>query len=164
MLRLSLKRHTEKAVRATIHAQRIAQKLKESLRGSENEGENPTCILLICNGYFSTSAGEGSLMDTYRKFKNIIGAKYTGSNVKPRDPNADGYSQSRLRTVPFDHAFYHVKKDVDHRTCVLYFHVLFLYTHTQTYFHPKKNYYFQMTILMLFVTRTEDRDQQTLVR
>ena len=117
LLRLSLKRHTEKAVRSTIHAQRIAEKLREALKGTEIEGHPPTSFLIIDNSYFSTTAGEGSLYDHYCKYKNIAGCIYTGKNVKAAHPEKDKdvYKQSRLRMVPFDHAFYHVKKDVDKR-------------------------------------------------
>ena len=115
---MSLKRYTEKAVRSTIHAQRIAEELRKALTGTETEGDPPTCLLVMCNGYFATAAGEGTLFRRYCSHKNIHRCIYSGRNVKPKFPNEDDYKKSRLRILPFDYAFDHVKHDVHKRELI----------------------------------------------
>ena len=110
---MALKRHTESAVRETIHATRIAEELRRALTGTENEGLPPTSLLILCNGIFSTSTGQGELYDTYVRDKTI--GEYTGRNVKARKPDDDDYNSAKLRILPFDHAFNHCKIDVDQR-------------------------------------------------
>ena len=113
-LRIALKRHTESAERQTIYAQRIAEELRRALTGTEIEGEPPTCLLVLCNGYFTTTAGEGCLFRNFCQWKKL--SKYTGHNVRPRHPEKDvDYEQSRLRIVPFNHAFNHCITDVHQR-------------------------------------------------
>ena len=114
---MSLKRHTESAVRATIHAQRIAAELKKALSGTESEGEPPTFLLILSNGYFSTVAGEGQLFRTFCETKTI--GDYIGRGVRARHPEDPDYKTSKLRKLPFDYAFNHATHDVDKRKCSL---------------------------------------------
>ena len=109
LLQLALKRHTETAVRSVHHVQRIAEQLKNALTGTETEGEPPTCILVLSNGYFSTSTGEGSLYEEFRKSKKL--GHYIGKNVYEKTHDDVDYSKSRLRHMPFDRAFTHCNTD-----------------------------------------------------
>ena len=67
LLRLSLKRHTETAIRATNHIHRVAEELQKALNGTDEEGQSPTFLLLLCNGYFTTLAGDGALFQEFKK-------------------------------------------------------------------------------------------------
>ena len=115
LLRLSLKRHTESTVRATIHAQRVAEELRKALTGTEIQGEPPTSLLILCNGYFTTLAGEGSLYNQFKNHKNIVGCEYTGRNLRVRTADDEDYKKCRLRDMTFDRAFSHCMKNAqDH--------------------------------------------------
>ena len=115
LLRLSLKRHTETAVRATINVQRIAEELHKVLNDTRIQGQMPTSLLIFCNGYFTTFAGEGSLHRQFMQSKNISGCEYTGKDVPVTNPDDPQYNNSRLRHVTFDRAFTHCTKDAQDR-------------------------------------------------
>ena len=81
-------------MRESHHAHRAAEELKKALRGTDMEGEPPTFLLVMCNGYFATAAGEGSL---YLQFlRNKLFGHYCGTNVKARNPDDADYKRSRL--------------------------------------------------------------------
>ena len=106
-----MKRHTETAVRAAHCVQRIAEELRKALKGTQDEGLAPTFLLILCNGYFSTGAGEGDLYDEFVRDKHLPG-NYSGRNYKPRDHNDAIYRQSRMQLMSYDHAFTHCTTDV----------------------------------------------------
>ena len=108
-----MKRHTESAIREVHCVQRIAEQLHTSLSGSGLEGQVPTFLLAMCNGYFTTATGEGDLFQKFCQY-GVLG-QYTGRNVRYRSPSQADYSEARLRLLPFDHAFSHCTKDVQER-------------------------------------------------
>ena len=108
-----MKRHTESAVRAVHHVQRIAEALKKTLSGTDLEGHPPQFLLLLANPYFSTCTGEGEIYKSFIE-KRQIGV-FIGSNVKARNPDDHDYNESLLRILPFDHAFNHCRKDAKDR-------------------------------------------------
>ena len=116
LLQLSLKRHTETAVRSAVYAHRIAEQLRKALTGTDEEGSSPTFLLVMCNGYFSTTAGEGPMYKRFLRKKKI--GKYIGRNVKARTDKDPDYTKSRLRIMSFDRAFIHCNTDAQDRKCV----------------------------------------------
>ena len=112
-MKLSLKRHTESAVRAVVHAQRIAEELRKVLKGTEVEGEPPTFFLLLGNGYFTTCAGEGPVFRAFIDNRSL--GDFIGKYVKSRRPDDNDYDKSKLRILPFDRAFTHCRKNAQDR-------------------------------------------------
>ena len=118
LLKLSLKRHTESAVRGVIHSQRIAEELRKALVGTETQGEIPSCFLLLTNGYFSTLAGEGPLFDEFVE-KGTLG-HFIGKNTIARKPDDPEYDKCKFRILTFDHCFTHCRKDAQDRKEIIH--------------------------------------------
>ena len=109
-----MKRHTETTVRASVYAHRIAEELRKALSGTEDEGEDPTFLLISCNGYFSTTIGEGSLYKTFIHERKI--GRFIGANCVAKEIDDPDYNNAKLRIMTFDHAFTHCNTDAqDHK-------------------------------------------------
>ena len=79
--------------------------------GTAGRGHEPALLFIFDTGYYTIVTGWGELFDVYCETKKL--GPYTGHNVKPRNPNDADYGESRLRILPFDHAFAFIRKNIE---------------------------------------------------
>lgn len=77
---------------------------------SPERGREPAVLFLFDTGYYTIVTGWGELFEVYCRSKKL--GNYTGRNVKPRQPGDVDYGTSRLRIMPFDHAFAFIRKSI----------------------------------------------------
>ena len=78
--------------------------------GNAERGKKPSVLFMFDTGYYTVITGWGELFNVFCETKQI--GEYTGKNVRPRTPRDDDYGESRLRILPFDHAFAFITKNI----------------------------------------------------
>ena len=109
-LRKSIKTATSTCVRHVIPLVRMAEEYYLFKQGNSERGREPAVLLIFDTGYYTIISGWGELFDVFCKSKQI--GNYTGRNVKPRQPGDHDNGESRLRILPFDHAFAFITKNI----------------------------------------------------
>ena len=109
-MRKSIKTAIATCVRVIIPLVRLAEHYFSKKENTPEQGNESSVLFLFDSGYWTTVSGWGKMFDGFCKFKRL--GKYTGCNVKPRNPEDHDYARSRLRILPFDHAFKFIKSNI----------------------------------------------------
>ena len=95
-------------------------KLKRLQKGN---GRKPSFFCTLDNGFYSTFAGTGKMLDDFIETGQLI--NYTGHNIVPKFPGDPNYRKSLLQCATFDQSFNFVNTDVDKRE----FQIMYLTTY-----------------------------------
>ena len=115
-MRKSIKTALATCVRIVIPLIKLAEKYYMNKKDGPEKGIEPSLLFLFDSGYSTTISGWGNVFNEFCKTKHL--GNYTGRNVKPRKPEDEDYTKSRLCILPFDHAFNLVPKSIVDRKFV----------------------------------------------
>ena len=82
------------AIRACIKANRLMEEYKEMMRGSADEGLDPSIIIIFDNGYYTIISGSGKIYHAFCHNKTL--GNYTGSVFSTFQS-----FRSKLQHIPF---------------------------------------------------------------
>ena len=92
---------------------RLCESYKQVTKGTTREPPAPSVIAVMDLGFHTVMGGDGPIYESFKRRRTF--GEYSGRGIRPKLPEEDNFSRTRMRELKFEHCFKTCRESITKR-------------------------------------------------